>query len=190
MKNSKRSITADDISSFFLMNWKNFSFGNIPTANIYNDVETNFTNNPGRSLIICRRDRRRVETVLNQFSENINVYSLHTFFVYRGVKLAAQPVSFLIEGGIVTYGFDYDSAHRDKCRKNPDINKTDYCRRYPHTVPMVIVPQFFWTQEFYARFKDAVIHTMGVRSHPTWYTLVQKNFYDVKMSGVTPYKKQ
>ena len=64
MKSSRGSINADDISSYFDELEKLFEkLGDIPAANIYNYDKTNFTNDPGRSLVICRRGRKRAETV-------------------------------------------------------------------------------------------------------------------------------
>ena len=64
MKRARSCVDADDVNEFFDEVEKAFiGVGDVKAENVYNYDETNFTNDPGKSWVIVRRGKKRVEKV-------------------------------------------------------------------------------------------------------------------------------
>jgi hypothetical protein len=74
MKRTRAEINAESINEYFDEIEKLYDvLGNVPPENIYNYDETNFTNDPGKSIVICRRGRKRVEVVRDSTKQAFSV---------------------------------------------------------------------------------------------------------------------
>ena len=64
MRRSRAKVNSAMINEYFDEVEKLFNdFGQISPENVYNYDETNFQNDPGKSIVLCRRGRKRVEVV-------------------------------------------------------------------------------------------------------------------------------
>ena len=73
MKRCRSQVDASVVNEFFDELEKLFLRMNVRPENIYNYDETNFTNDPGKSLVFCRRGRKRVENVRDSSKQAFSV---------------------------------------------------------------------------------------------------------------------
>ena len=74
MKRARLCVDVDDVNEFFDEVKKAFvGVGDVKAENVYNYDETNFTNDPGKSWVIVRRGRKRVEKVREASKPEENV---------------------------------------------------------------------------------------------------------------------
>ena len=74
MVRARSKVSADQVEEFFDKVDKVFcSNDDIRAENIYNYDETNFTNDPGKSIVFCRRGRKRVENAKESSKQSFSV---------------------------------------------------------------------------------------------------------------------
>jgi hypothetical protein len=74
MKKSRAQVNSTMINDYFDEVGKLFTdLGNVPAENIYNYDETNFVNDPGKSIVLCRRGKKRIEIVRDHTKQCFSV---------------------------------------------------------------------------------------------------------------------